>query len=255
MIGIGVGIDYALFIVTRYRQGILRAADPRDAVVTSLMTSGRSVLFAGSDGRDLAVRPLPDRPAVHDRAGHGVHRRRADGPDRRAHAAAGACSASPATPSTSCTCRASSRAAGRPRRTGSGSAGAVWSSAGPGSPDRWPCSCWSCSPLPLFSMRLAFTDAGNDPTSLTTRQAYDLLAQGFGPGFNGPLVIAADDARAGRQRPRSTGWHRALAAASRGIAFVTPAQFNGNDTGAVIIALPDHVTPVGADRDAGADPP
>ena len=46
--------------------------------------------------------------------------------------------------------------------------------------------------LPLFSMRLAFTDAGNDPTSLTTRQAYDLLAQGFGPGFNGPLVIAAD---------------------------------------------------------------
>ncbi len=46
--------------------------------------------------------------------------------------------------------------------------------------------------LPLFSMRLAFTDAGNDPTSLTGRQAYDLLAQGFGPGFNGPLVVAAD---------------------------------------------------------------
>ncbi len=46
--------------------------------------------------------------------------------------------------------------------------------------------------LPLFSMRLAFTDAGNDPPSLTTRQAYDLLAQGFGPGFNGPLVVAVD---------------------------------------------------------------
>ena len=44
--------------------------------------------------------------------------------------------------------------------------------------------------IPFFSMRLAFTDAGNDPTSLTTRQAYDLLAQGFGPGFNGPLVVA-----------------------------------------------------------------
>ena len=48
MIGIGVGIDYALFIVTRYRQGIFEGRDPRDAVVTSLMTSGRSVLFAGS---------------------------------------------------------------------------------------------------------------------------------------------------------------------------------------------------------------
>ena len=45
--------------------------------------------------------------------------------------------------------------------------------------------------IPLFSMRLAFTDASNDPTSLTTRQAFDLLAEGFGPGFNGPLVVAA----------------------------------------------------------------
>jgi RND superfamily putative drug exporter len=47
MIGIGVGIDYALFIVTRYRQGIFEGREPRDAVITSLMTSGRSVLFAG----------------------------------------------------------------------------------------------------------------------------------------------------------------------------------------------------------------
>ncbi len=48
MIGIGVGIDYALFIVTRYRQGIFEGRDPRDAVVTAHMTAGRSVLFAGS---------------------------------------------------------------------------------------------------------------------------------------------------------------------------------------------------------------
>ena len=48
MIGIGVGIDYALFIVTRYRQGIFEGREPRDAVVTSHMTAGRSVLFAGT---------------------------------------------------------------------------------------------------------------------------------------------------------------------------------------------------------------
>ncbi len=60
-------------------------------------------------------------------------------------------------------------------------------------------------------MRLAFTDAGNDPTSLTTRQAYDLLAQGFGPGFNGPLVVAvdmhgpADRATVDELRPRIGG--------------------------------------------------
>ena len=65
--------------------------------------------------------------------------------------------------------------------------------------------------IPLFSMRLAFTDAGNDPTSLTTRQAYDLLAEGFGPGFNGPLVVAAplssaaDAATMDQGRPGAAG--------------------------------------------------
>ncbi len=91
--------------------------------------------------------------------------------------------------------------------------------------------------LPLFSMRLAFTDAGNDPTSLTTRQAYDLLAQGFGPGFNGPLVIAAD-----MQGPsdRATVDHlqQAISAHHRGIAFVTPPEFNKAQNGAVIIVYP-----------------
>ena len=87
--------------------------------------------------------------------------------------------------------------------------------------------------LPLFSMRLAFTDAGNDPTSLTTRQAYDLLAQGFGPGFNGPLVVAADmhgpsDAADGASKLQAS-----LASHHDGIAFVTPAQFNASHTGAV----------------------
>jgi RND superfamily putative drug exporter len=95
--------------------------------------------------------------------------------------------------------------------------------------------------LPLFSMRLAFTDAGNDPTSLTTRQAYDLLAQGFGPGFNGPLVIAAD-----MHGPTATATatatvdhlQEAIASHRHGIAFVTPAEFNEAQTGAVIIVYP-----------------
>ena len=69
-------------------------------------------------------------------------------------------------------------------------------------------------------MRLAFTDSSNDPTSLTTRQAYDLLAQGFGPGFNGPLVIAADmqrprRARRRHRRPPPTGRSPPIVTASR----------------------------------------
>jgi len=61
----------------------------------------------------------------------------------------------------------------------------------------WTCAAAALAVLvvlaaPLVSMRQAFSDAGNDPPSLTTRQAYDLLAEGFGPGFNGPLIVAAD---------------------------------------------------------------
>ena len=46
--------------------------------------------------------------------------------------------------------------------------------------------------VPFFSLRLGVADAGNDPTKLTTRRAYDLLAEGFGQGFNGPLLVAGD---------------------------------------------------------------
>src|SRR5581483_11493808 len=44
--------------------------------------------------------------------------------------------------------------------------------------------------VPVLSLRLGTSDAGNDPTSLTTRRSYDLLSKGFGPGFNGPILIA-----------------------------------------------------------------
>ena len=57
MIGIGVGIDYALFIVTRYRVGAGPGTTPREAVVVAMATAGRAVVFAGVDGGDLAARP------------------------------------------------------------------------------------------------------------------------------------------------------------------------------------------------------
>jgi putative drug exporter of the RND superfamily len=242
MIGIGVGIDYALFIVTRYRQGIFEGRDPRDAVVTSLMTSGRSVLFAGSTvvislfglyliGQaymiglataciaavlTVLVAALTLLPAMLGFAGNAID---------RLHV---------------------------PRLLQTG---------GPPPPNgfwyRWSRfvqrRAWVTGTiavlvliglaLPLFSMRLAFTDAGNDPTSLTTRQAYDLLGQGFGPGFNGPLVIAADMGGSGagtNVAATTTVDHlqQAIASHRSGIAFVTPPEFNKAHTGAVIIVYP-----------------
>ena len=53
---------------------------------------------------------------------------------------------------------------------------------------------------PTLSMRLGFTDAGNDPAGTQTRQAYDLLSEGFGPGFNGPLRPGGPAAARRRQR-------------------------------------------------------
>jgi RND superfamily putative drug exporter len=91
--------------------------------------------------------------------------------------------------------------------------------------------------IPLFSMRLAFSDSGNDPASFTTRKAYDLLATGFGPGTNGPLVIAAI-------LPHGASDQAALdkvvstLQADPDAAFVSPPSLNPAGDTAVIVALP-----------------
>ena len=96
-------------------------------------------------------------------------------------------------------------------------------------------TCLVVLAIPFFSMRLAFTDAGNDPTTSTTRQAFDALATGFGPGFNGPLIIAAT-VPAGGQAAVTTLQGRIEA--TPGVAFVAPPQFASGGRDAVIIAFP-----------------
>jgi len=90
--------------------------------------------------------------------------------------------------------------------------------------------------LPLFSLHMAFTDSGNDPSNQTTRQAYDLLAQGFGPGSNGPLVIAVD-IPSGADRSLVNGLQQKLQQ-TPGVAFAAPPQFNAAANAAIIIAVP-----------------
>ena len=90
--------------------------------------------------------------------------------------------------------------------------------------------------VPLFSMRLAFSDAGNDPASLTTRQAYDLLADGFGPGFNGPLVIAAD--LRGPHAQASIARLGARLSHVPGVASASPPIVNVARDAAVIVVYP-----------------
>ena len=189
MIGIGVGIDYALFIVTRYRQGLHDGLDPEPAVVLAIDTAGRAVLFAGITVvislfglflmgvefvRGLAVgasmtvalvmvASVTLLPAVLGFCGRAIDRLSVPGRNRRenAHRA-------------SMWFRWSRVVQRRP-----------WTAAMSG------LVVLVVLAIPLFGMHLGFSDAGNNPKSTTTRKAYDLLAKGFGAGFSGPLVLAA----------------------------------------------------------------
>ncbi len=189
LIGLGVGIDYALFIVTRHRRGLQAGLTPEEAAVTAINTSGRAVLFAGStvciallgilvlgvsflNGLAVAsaltvvftvLAAVTLLPALLGVIGIRVLSR-------------------------------------RQRRKLGGSAGnepGVWARWA-GTVERRPALLAAGAAvvmlvlaIPLLSLRLGSSDQGNDPSSSTTRQAYDLLAEGFGSGFNGPLILVA----------------------------------------------------------------
>src|SRR5436189_4640093 len=90
--------------------------------------------------------------------------------------------------------------------------------------------------VPMFSIHLGVADQGNDPTSLTTRRAYDLLAKGFGPGFNGPVLLAAD--LAGKTTPDSVTRFAAELQTDRDVAVVSPTNVNSQGNAAVVAVIP-----------------
>ncbi|MET7680188.1 MMPL family transporter [Streptomyces sp. NPDC005423] len=190
LIGLGVGIDYALFIVTRHRRGLERGLEPEESAVIALDTSGRAVLFAGGTvcialagmlvtnlrfldgvvvGTSLTVvlsvlAATTLLPALLGFLGPRVLSRR----QRRKLAENG------------------------PAPERSDNLAARWSAAVQKRPRRIAALAlvvMALLALPVLSLRLGATDQGNDDASTTTRKAYDLLAEGFGPGFNGPLQV------------------------------------------------------------------
>jgi RND superfamily putative drug exporter len=188
MIGLGVGIDYALFVVTRYRQGLAERQSPRDATIMALSAAGRAVLFA----RATVVIALLGLFVVGLSFMDGLA---AATIIAVALVLAAALTLLPAIFGFAGTAIDWLHIPGRLARPVATASRGFWSRWGETVQQRpWICAASALAVLtvPLFSMRLAFSDPGNDPASLTTRQAYDLLADGFGPGFNGPLVVAAD---------------------------------------------------------------
>jgi RND superfamily putative drug exporter len=191
MIGLGVGIDYALLIVTRYRSELASGATPAQAVTTAMGTAGRSVVFAGVTvvisllGMLTMNQPyvpgvafsavvtvlavmlaaLTLLPALLGFTGRNIDRLRMPFRHPSAeHVGHGFWY------------RWSRAIQRRPVITGA--AGAI---------------ALGVLIAPVFGLHLGFPDAGNDPTNLTTRRAYDLMTEGFGPGFNGTFVLVADN--------------------------------------------------------------
>ena len=231
MIGLGVGIDYALFIVSRYRDALARLRPPEEAVVEAITTAGRAVLFAGCTvmisvlgmllmglsflnglavGTSLAVAiavaaALTLLPALLGFIGFkidkwSVHRKN----------------------------KVRTRIS-------------LWT--------RWadfvqrhpiPVAvvgfvALASAALPVFGLRLGMADAGNNPEGTTTKEAYELTAQGFGPGANGPMLIVADTANG------STAGLDKVSAALRqtpGVVMVSDFQPSPNGEAALATLVP-----------------
>jgi RND superfamily putative drug exporter len=249
LIGLGVGVDYALFIVTRYRQAVLRGLSSEDATVEALDTSGRAVLFAGLIvciamlgmfalgvsflyGVAIAaaiavsftvVAALTLLPALLSLFGRLVLRRK----DRKA------------------------MKAGQPPRTSDESASwwrwVGWMQRRPALFAGAAALVMIIIALPFLSMRLGSSDAGSDPASSTTRKAYDLLAKGFGPGYNGPLQLVAQ-VSGPQQQAAFVRVERAVAA-NPGVAGAATAHFIPGTGGRPGVALA-QVYPKGSPQDA-----
>ncbi|MFJ4080903.1 MMPL family transporter [Streptomyces iakyrus] len=192
LIGLGVGIDYALFIVNRHRSNLLAGMGVADSIVKALNTSGRAVVFAGltvvvallgmltlnvgiingmAIGAAVTVvltvlAAITLLPALLGMIGPRVLSKK----ERRDMAGQASRGSSGRTGLWS---RWAERVQARPKTVGVVALAVLAALA-----------------LPTLSLRLGASDDGNLPTTSTNRQAYDMIADGFGPGFNGPLVLA-----------------------------------------------------------------
>jgi RND superfamily putative drug exporter len=236
MIGLGVGVDYALFIVTRFRESYSHNGDIETSIVQAMDTSGRAILLAGTTviiallgmfatgvsfmyGLSIAsvlavllvlAASLTVLPSLLAAWGARVVR-----PSRRERR------------------RMERGEAPRP------SAWRQWSLQVQSR--RWPLALASTAVmviflLPVFGLRLESSDAGNDPSNTSTYRAFHLLANGFGPGFNGPLQIVVQIPDKSQQSQVAAV--RSAVEGTHGVVAVTPPQVSPSGRVATMQAYP-----------------
>jgi len=237
LIGIGVGVDYALLVLTRFRAA-LETKEPRVAIREAVETAGRSVLVAGTTvlisvnglflmgvsylqgvalSTSLAVLVVMAAsvtllPALLAFAGRKVNRLRIPG-------------------------------LGRGSLTSDHTPAARWSRM----VQRRPVIALIASSAlvlvltaPVLDLKLGFPDAGNDREGTPTRTAYDMISRGFGPGANGPLLVASTDPR---QLERAASTIRG----TEGVAFVSEPQRNPAGDAALMTVVPTTAPQEAAD--------
>jgi RND superfamily putative drug exporter len=233
MIALGVGIDYSLFIVSRFRDLLAEGRKPDEAAAGAVNTSGRAVLLAGT----IVVLAL----LVMLMLGVSITTGIAVGAAVEvAFTAAAALTLLPAVLSLLGPRVNSLRVPGRcPTGTAGSARLSAWATLV--RKTRWATAAavivvLGVLALPLLSMQLGQPDASADPPGSTTSQAYQMLSDGFGPGFTGPLVIAAT-----LPTPSDNAVLDTLAntiRSSPGVASVTPPQVSPAGTAAVLQVYP-----------------
>ncbi|MGX1367237.1 RND superfamily putative drug exporter [Streptomyces canus] len=238
LIGLGVGIDYALFIVTRHRRGLKRGLSVTESVVNAVTTTGRAVVFAGAtvciallgmlilrlgflNGVAIAAcltvvltvaASVTLLPALLSLIGMRALSRR----ERRRLAEHGP---EPELP-TGFAHRWSAFVERHPKLLGAIALLVI-----------------TVLALPTLGLRLGTSDQGNGPSSSTTRQAYDLLAEGFGPGVNGPLTLVTRVD--GAEDKLLLDNLDATLRTTEGIASTTPVTFDTGGDLAYFTVVPD----------------
>jgi putative drug exporter of the RND superfamily len=240
LIGIGVGIDYSLLVLTRFRSALKQGKDRHDAVVEAVTTAGRSVIIAGCTvvvavlglmltglsymygvaiSASIAVlvmmlASITLLPALLSMLGPRVDKLRIPLLGRALKKA-------------------------DEQQTNGESPAARWSHGVQRRP--WIAAIGATALLlvlaaPALGMRLGFPDAGNDPPDTMTRQAYDLNTEGFGPGVNGPVTIPLT-----LPGPSAKPAVDSFAQSLRGtpdVAFVVPPRFNQAGDAALVTVIP-----------------
>jgi putative drug exporter of the RND superfamily len=235
MIGLGVGIDYALFIMARYREHRAAGQDNPTALSNAMGSAGSAVLFAG--GTVVVAMAALVLTGLGFLASIGLSTSLVV-----LFAVATALTLLPALLSLLGNRIDAGRVLGRRRPVKPAEDTAWWRFAHRVAGRPWPYLAVALALLlalatPALQMETGFPDAGDDPTSATHRRAYDLLAEGFGPGVNAPLLLVADLRRPGVDA-QAIGALAERVGADPGIAMVGEPQTSAAGDAVVLPMIP-----------------